>query len=111
MLNDIDSQLAVKKIKTRFKEKDRCTSIQNMLDLVSNPFRFKIICVLAEGDFSVSEIVTLVDGNSSNISQQLRILTLAGYLGKERKGKQVYYHLLSRNIKDLFEFLHTLKIT
>lgn len=110
MLNSDDSQTAIKKIKDRFKEESRCTRIQNMLDLVSNPFRFKIICVLAEGDFPVADIVELVGGKASNISQQLKILFLAGYVNKERKGKQIYYHLASQAVKELFDFLHILKI-
>ncbi len=111
MLTQDNSQSAVKRIQDRFREKSRCTRIQNMLDLVSNPYRFKIICVLAEGDFPVTEIVELVEGKASNISQQLKLLSLSGYLTKERKGKQIYYHLASGFIKELFDFLHTLEIT
>lgn len=102
---------AVSRIKKRFGNADRCSKIQNMLDVVSNPYRFKIICVLAEGDFPVSEIVELVEGKTSNISQQLKILTLSGYLKKERRGKQIYYSLMDNNVKSLFEFLHSLEIT
>ncbi len=108
MINDTNQ--AVTAIKTRLGNYNRCHRIQNMLDVVSNPYRFKIICVLSEGDFPVSEIVKLVDGKVSNISQQLKILTLSGYLEKERRGKQIYYKLKDKNIKSLFDFLHTLKI-
>ena len=86
MLNTPKNPKAVKRIKERFHEESRCTRVQTMLDLVSNPYRFRIICVLSEGDFPVSEIVELVEGKPSNISQQLKILTLAGYLTKERRG-------------------------
>ncbi len=110
MLKHENSQLAIKRIKERFRKESRCSRIQNMLDLVSNPYRFKIICVLAEGTFSVAEIVELVEGKPSNISQQLKILTLSGYLKKEREGKQIYYSLNSSYIRELFDFLHKLKI-
>ncbi len=109
MINN-NSPKAIARIRRRFSAEERCTRILNMLDVVSNPYRFKIICVLAEGDFPVSEIVELVKGKTSNISQQLKILTLSGYLSKERRGKQIYYSLKDQNVKALFDFLHRIKI-
>lgn len=109
MLTIHKNQNAIKRIKNRFSKESRCTQVQTMLDLVSNPYRFRIICVLSEGDFAVSEIVELVEGKPSNVSQQLKILTLAGYLTKERQGKHIYYHLSSKNVKELFDFLHSQK--
>ena len=76
-----------------------------MFPLFSNRYRFKILCVLNEGDFCVHEITRLVGGHTSNISQQLKLLSLAGYLEKNREQKLIYYHLADARIKRLLRFL------
>ena len=84
---------------------DCCERIQQMFSLFSNKTRFKILCVLKEGDFCVTDIVDLVGGRHSNISQQLKMLTLAGYLTKERKERLIIYHLHDEKIKTTVKFL------
>ena len=77
-----------------------------MFTLFSNEKRFKILCLLDEGDFCVNEIARMVDGKTSNVSQQLRMLTLAGYLEKRREDKSVIYHLKDQKIKKVLRFLY-----
>ena len=88
-----------------FQNKLGCEKALNMFSLFSNEKRFKILCVLNEGDFCVKEIARLIDGKYSNISQQLKMLTLTGYLEKQRRGKSVYYHLKDERIKNILRFL------
>jgi DNA-binding transcriptional ArsR family regulator len=82
-----------------------CDRILKMFSLFSNETRFKILCVLKEGDFCVKDIVGLVGGKHSNISQQLKMLTLAGYLSKKRKERSIIYHLEDEKIKSTVNFL------
>ena len=82
-----------------------CDRILKMFSLFSNDTRFRILCVLKEGDFCVNDIVEFVGGKHSNISQQLKMLTLAGYLTKERRERSVYYHLDDEKIKATIDFL------
>ncbi len=89
-----------------FRDKDKCAVVLRMFSLFSNEVRLKIICLLNEGEFCVHEIVEALEGKYSNISQQLRILSLAGYVDKRREENQVYYHLKDNKIKDILEFLH-----
>ena len=79
-----------------------------MFSLFSNRFRFKILCVLKDGDLCVNEIAARVGGKSSNVSQQLKMLTLAGYLSRRREEKSVYYSLADQKIKKLMDFLYDL---
>ena len=78
-----------------------------MFSLFSNETRFKILCVLKEGDFCVKDIVELIGGKHSNISQQLKMLTLAGYLTKERRERSIIYHLFDEKVKSTVNFLCT----
>jgi len=89
-----------------FRDKDKCTAVVRMFSLFSNEVRLKILCLLNEGEFCVREIVDALEGKYSNISQQLKILSLAGYVDKNREENQVYYHLKDNKIKDILKFLH-----
>jgi DNA-binding transcriptional ArsR family regulator len=53
----------------------------------------------------VNDIVEFVGGKHSNISQQLKMLTLAGYLTKERQERSVFYHLEDEKIEATINFL------
>ena len=84
---------------------ENCQQMLKMLSLFSNEVRFKILCVLKEGDFCVKDIVSFVGGKHSNISQQLKMLSLAGYLTKERQERLIIYHLQDEQIRKTVEFL------
>jgi len=97
----------IEEIRQRFaSNEDVCGRVTGTLSLMSNKTRFRILCTLAEGDFCVTEIVEAVQaGKLSNISQQLRILTLAGVLEKTREKQRVIYHLRDRRLAKLIETL------
>ena len=82
-----------------------CDEIQKMFSLFSNNTRFRILCVLREGDFCVNDIAEFVGGKHSNISQQLKMLTYAGYLTKERHERSMVYRLEDEKVKETLEYL------
>ena len=93
------------KAEALFRNSRACENMLQIFSLFSNKYRFRILCVLNEGDFCVNEIARVVEGNISNVSQQLKLLLLAGYIEKKREQKLVYYHLTHDGIKDLLKFL------
>ena len=102
----LDKQKAeiMKSIKEHFDE-NKCIQVEKMLSIMSNPVRFHILCALVRVPFSVSELVELTEGKLSNVSQQLKMMTLAGYIRKERIGKQSIYTLSDERIRELIEKL------
>ena len=84
-----------------------CDKAVELISLISNETRLKILCVLNRGDYCVSEIAEQVGGKNSNISQQLKILTLAGCLSKRRAEKSVIYSLTDDRIKRVLDFLRS----
>ena len=108
MMNPEETNVRTSELFRRFQDEEACHQMMSMLSLVSNQARFRILCLLTVGEFCVNDIVRLVGGKSSNISQQLKILTLAGYVSKERVGKQIYYTLQDERVRSLVEFLHDL---
>jgi DNA-binding transcriptional ArsR family regulator len=97
----------IEQIKHRFANNEEvCKRVIGVFSLMSNKTRFRILCMLAEGDFCVNEIAdTVQTGKMSNISQQLRILTLAGILEKRRDKQRVIYHLCDPRMGALIKYL------
>ena len=86
---------------------DACSELMKVLDLFSSKTRFRILCVLREQDFCVSDIAEIVEeGKISNISQQLKILTMANIISRYKVEKRVFYKLEDERIKDIVDFLH-----
>lgn len=85
-----------------------CDLVVARFQLVANKARFRILCLLRKGWFSVNEIVEIVQaGTLPNISQQLKLLTLSGLLEKKKESRQVFYRLKDQGIKEMINFLET----
>jgi DNA-binding transcriptional ArsR family regulator len=83
-----------------------CDRVVTLLHLISNKARFRIICLLSQGEFCVHDIMDVVDeGKLSNISQQLGMLRLAGIVQKRRDNKRVLYGIKDERIRRLIGFL------
>jgi DNA-binding transcriptional ArsR family regulator len=105
MENDTHKAQVLAEVMEKF-DKNQCALVEKMLSIMSNPVRFHILCALEKESFSVSELMALSNSQLSNISQQLKMMTLAGYIGKERQGKQIIYTLKDNRIRQL---IHTLE--
>ena len=74
--------------------------------MIANKARFRILCLLREDWFSVNEIVEVIQaGKLTNISQQLKMLTLAGLIEKKTESRQVFYTLKDEAIREMIDFL------
>lgn len=95
-------------LKGRFSVNDKaCIELMKVLDLFSSKTRFRILCVLREQDFCVSDIAEMIEeGKISNISQQLKILTLSNIISRYRIDKRVFYKLEDQRIKNIVDYLH-----
>jgi ArsR family transcriptional regulator len=101
MLNKVGNTL-----KSRFThERVRCQAIMDMLSLVSNKTRFQILCALHEDDFCVNELVEIVGGKISNVSQQLKSLALAGMVTRRREDQRIIYSLSDKRVRNLLTYL------
>lgn len=79
-----------------------------ILKLLANPERLKIVCVLGNQAYNVSEIETLTQVIQPTLSQQLGILRKSGILATEKKGKFVYYRVADNKVIQLIAQLHDL---
>lgn len=84
--------------------RESCQQVLQMVSLLGNQVRFKILCALKEGDFCVGDLAELVEGKHANVSQQLKMLTLAGYLTKRREDQNIIYHLQNETVRRAIGF-------
>jgi DNA-binding transcriptional ArsR family regulator len=88
-----------------FGEIARCETVVGTLSLLANARRLRILCALADKDLNVAEIVQAVSGRISGVSQQLKLLTLAGHLERRRNERFVIYRLKDPRIRRILHFL------
>ncbi|WP_246307925.1 ArsR/SmtB family transcription factor [Chitinibacter bivalviorum] len=60
---------------------------------MSHPLRLKILCVLADQEVSVQDIVDRVGTTQSNISQHLALMREKGVLRTRKDANRVYYRV------------------
>lgn len=88
------------------KNKAVCERVVTLLRLISNKARFRIICLLSQGEFCVNDIMDVVsEGKLSHVSQQLTLLRLAGIVQKRRNDKRVLYVIKDERVRRLIGFL------
>ncbi|MFO8127203.1 ArsR/SmtB family transcription factor [Yoonia sp.] len=83
---------------------DNATTATNYLKAISHEGRLMILCHLATGEKSVTELEELLSARQAAVSQQLGRLRLEGLVSPRREGKTIYYSLTddkSRRIIDL----------
>jgi len=88
---------------------DRSLVVAAFLKALSHEGRLMILCHLANGEKSVTELETLLGQRQAAVSQQLARLRLEGLVATRRDGKAIYYAIqdgrvlaLLRVLPDLF---------
>jgi len=91
-----------------FATAERCIEVAEILSMLANPKRLKILCLLSERDRSVDELVRSAGSSFSATSQQLKLLTLAGFLERRRDGRNIFYRLRDEKVLSILHHLKSL---
>ena len=78
---------------------DKAKRAADFLKALSHESRLIILCILAEGEKSVSELEHLLTLRQPTVSQQLARLRADGLVTTRRDGKTVYYSLASEEAR------------
>jgi ArsR family transcriptional regulator len=70
---------------------------------LSHPMRIRVLELLSEGEHSVGALLSNVDAEASNLSQQLAVLRRSGLVTTRKEGSSVYYSLVSPQIAELMK--------
>jgi DNA-binding transcriptional ArsR family regulator len=82
---------------------DMAAKISEMLKVLADPTRLKIMQMLHDGEHCVSEIVDKVGSSQANISKHLALLAQALLVRSEKRGLQVYYRIEDPEVTRLCE--------
>lgn len=80
----------------------------NFLKAISHEGRLMILCHLASGEKSVTELENLLSARQAAVSQQLSRLRLEGLVKPRRDGKTIYYCLADDRPKQIMEVVYDL---
>lgn len=72
---------------------DQIEQASRAMKAMSHPLRLKILCVLADREVSVQDIVDSVGTSQSNISQHLAIMREKGVLRTRKDANRVFYRV------------------
>lgn len=84
---------------------DNAQPATDFLKALAHEGRLMILCRLATGEKSVTELEALLSARQAAVSQQLARLRLEGLVSHRREGKTVYYSLCDPNAVRMLELL------
>lgn len=79
-----------------------------MMKALAHEGRLMILCFLADGEKSVSELEQLLQTRQAVVSQQLTRLRLEGIVDYRREGKAIYYHIRDERAARILELMYEL---
>lgn len=100
---DIIHEDKVGEVKKRLLHEDILLEMADFYKALSDSTRIKILDVLYEGEFCVCDISVLINMTKSATSHQLKYLREMNLIKSRRQGKEVYYSLADRHVKEVFE--------
>lgn len=80
----------------------------NFLKAISHEGRLMILCHLASGEKSVTELEDLLSARQAAVSQQLSRLRLEGLVSPRREGKVIFYSLTDNRARQIIEEVYEL---
>ena len=80
---------------------DGIDDVINIMRLLADPTRFRVITMLQTGEINVSSLCKLLSLAQPTVSHHLGLLRAMGLVNTRRKGKQVFYSLNSNTVESL----------
>lgn len=77
-------------------QRARLEARAGVLKALAHPTRLFIVEVLSEQPHCVNDLTGMIGADVSTVSKHLSVLSQAGLLQSEKRGKQVYYNLRMR---------------
>ena len=78
----------------------------SLMKALGNESRLMVLCMLAEGERSVSELNDMIPLSQSALSQQLARLRRDGLVSTRRESQAIYYSLASGPADRIIRLLH-----
>jgi len=86
----------------------KISEASQLMEMLSQPARLRILCHLLEQEQSVLKLADLVKMSQPAISHHLKKLRDAGLVHTRRDAQTIYYSLKGKNVRAVIETLHRL---
>ncbi|MFO0946495.1 MAG: metalloregulator ArsR/SmtB family transcription factor [Planctomycetota bacterium] len=73
------------------------------LRILAHPHRLRMVQMLLQGDFTVSELAEACELPSPMASEHLRLMQRCGFLTSEKDGRKVYYKVAEPHLKNILK--------
>ena len=80
---------------------ERARAASDLLKALSHEARLLILCLLAEGERSVSELERMMSMPQASVSQQLARLRFDRLVATRRDGRQIYYRIANEEVSKI----------
>lgn len=87
---------------------EQATKASELLKALSHETRLLILCLLSEGEKSVSELEDIMSMPQAAVSQQLARLRFDRLVNTRRQGRVIHYSIASDEIATIITQLYTL---
>lgn len=104
-LPKINEDMSQKELEALFAQARKAS---DLLKALSHETRLLILCLLVEGEKTVSEIEDIVALPQATVSQQLARLRIDRLVEARREGRQIYYSIADREISSVIQSLYDL---
>lgn len=89
--------------KLRLTEMNALTQAAECLRTLAHPHRLRMIQMLLQGDYTVSELADACKLPSAMASEHLRLMQRCGFLTSEKEGRKVFYRVVEPHLKDILK--------
>lgn len=80
----------------------------DFLKALSHESRLLLLCLLAEGERSVTELENILSLRQPTVSQQLARLRFDGMVTTRREGKTIYYSIANDNVRQVISVIYNI---
>ena len=89
-------------------QQENINKARECLRVLSHPARFKILCILQQGEQNVQDLEYLTGLKQATLSQHLSLLKLHNVLNLRREGNYSYYRIADERFQRLFEMVKSI---
>lgn len=88
------------------KMEENVENASQLLKAIASPTRLMLLCALADGEKSVSELTEALDLRQATASQHLARLRQEGLVETRREAQSVYYKIADKTAEKIVQLLY-----
>jgi DNA-binding transcriptional ArsR family regulator len=89
--------------KLRLTNLDALGDAAECLRVLAHPHRLRMVQMLLQGEYSVSELADACELPTPMASEHLRLMQRCGFLASDKEGRKVYYRVTEPHLKSILK--------